>query len=101
MSAYAQHTPTHTPLHFQLSSPPLHIPLSLESLDSPTSKGFTYGLVRRPSDGNRRSVDEGMASVESWRVGMASRHSFKLDEKVRLIPPSLSIPNANHVHHLG
>lgn len=75
------YTQQQSPLHFPLSSPPLHIPPSLETLDAPTSKGYTFG-VRRSSDG-RKSVDETHASVESWRVGMASR-SFKFDDKVRL-----------------
>jgi hypothetical protein len=75
------YTQQQSPLHFPLSSPPLHIPPSLETLDAPTSKGYRFG-VRRSSDG-RKSVDETHASVESWRVGMASR-SFKFDDKVRL-----------------
>ncbi|KAJ9098879.1 hypothetical protein QFC19_006217 [Naganishia cerealis] len=93
MSAFAQPrnlTPTYSPLHFPLSSPPLHIPPSLQSLETPNSKGFTFGLVRHSRHRTRQSVGDeehvthqqpadgesrrgSLSSVESLPFGTLSR----------------------------
>jgi hypothetical protein len=90
MSAYAQPTynasasGSFSPLHFPLSSPPLHIPPSLQELDTPTSNGFRFGLVRR--DRTRQSSYKGMerrdssASVETLPEGTLSSPSYSFEQ---------------------
>jgi hypothetical protein len=70
MSAYAQPqalSPTHSSLHFPLSSPPLHIPPSLQSLESPSSNGFIYARRER-----MRQSDASSASFDDSRRGSTS-----------------------------
>lgn len=70
MSSYAQpqaFSPTHSSLHFPLSSPPLHIPHSLQSLETPSSSGFMY--ARR---GRTRHSDASSSTFESSRRELMS-----------------------------
>lgn len=78
MSAYAQpqtFSPTHSSLHFPLSSPPLHIPPSLQSLETPSSNGFIYarrGRTRQSDASTATSFDDSRrgstSSMESLPV---------------------------------
>ncbi|GHJ85965.1 hypothetical protein NliqN6_2367 [Naganishia liquefaciens] len=98
MSAYSQpqaFSPTHSSLHFPLTSPPLHIPPSLESLEHPSSSGFMFarrGRTRHSDASSSTLVDSRRGSTSSMESLALSRrisqsgHEYKLNQSLQRQP---------------